>query len=188
MWYHEGVPGHHLQLAQWVQVAQQLSTYQTSIGGISACKEGWALYAERLMDELGYLRAPGDRLGFLSWQMLRAIRVVIDIGMHLKLTIPADSPVAPGQRWTPELAREFRGAHNGEPPGFLESEIVRYLGRPGQAICYKVGERAWLAGRAAARTAHEARGESFDLKSWHMAALSLGSLGLDDLADELARL
>jgi uncharacterized protein (DUF885 family) len=188
VWYHEGVPGHHLQLAQWVQVAQQLSTYQTSIGGISACKEGWALYAERLMDELGYLGAPGDRLGFLSWQMLRAIRVVIDIGMHLRLTIPADSPVGPGQRWTPELAREFLGAHNGEPSEFLESEIVRYLGRPGQAICYKVGERAWLAGRETARTAHEARGESFDLKSWHMAALSLGSLGLDDLTDELARL
>jgi uncharacterized protein (DUF885 family) len=62
---------------------------------------------------------------------------------------------------------------------------VRYLSAPGQAISYKLGERAWLAGRAAARAAH---GDSFDLKAWHMAALSLGSLGLDDLTDELARL
>jgi uncharacterized protein (DUF885 family) len=63
------------------------------------------------------------------------------------------------------------------------SEITRYLGVPGQAISYKLGERAWLAGRAAARAAH---GDGFDLKSWHMAALSLGALGLDDLAAELA--
>ena len=74
------------------------------------------------------------------------------------------------------------------PPAFLDSEIVRYLGMPGQAIGYKLGERAWLAGREAARAAHAARGERFDLKTWHMAALSQGSLGLDDLVDELARL
>ncbi len=187
-WYHEGVPGHHLQLAQWRYLSSQLSLYQTSVGNTSACSEGWALYAERLMDELGYLTRPGDRLSYLDAQMARAIRVVIDIGMHTAQTIPADSPVGAGQIWTPELAREFFGLHSGRPAEFLDSEIIRYLSAPGQAISYKIGERAWLAGRDAAKAAHAARGEEFDLKAWHMAALSLGGLGLDDLTDELARL
>jgi uncharacterized protein (DUF885 family) len=184
-WYHEGVPGHHLQLAQWRYLSDQLSVYQTAVGGVSACSEGWALYAERLMDELGYLEAPGARMGYLDAQMMRAIRVVIDIGMHLRLTVPADSPMFAGEVWTPEVALDFFVAHGGRGREFLSSEIVRYLGAPGQAISYKIGERAWLAGRDAARAA---RADSFDLKSWHMAALSLGALGLDDLADELARL
>jgi uncharacterized protein (DUF885 family) len=184
-WYHEGVPGHHLQLAQWTHLADRLSTYQTSIGAVSGNIEGWALYAERLMDELGYLTVPGARLGYLDAQQMRAVRVVIDIGMHLQLRVPDDSPLHPGETWTPEIAREFFGAHSGRPGAFLDSEIVRYLGWPGQAISYKLGERAWLAGRDAAR---EARGAGFDLKAWHAAALSLGSLGLDDLTDELATL
>jgi uncharacterized protein (DUF885 family) len=186
VWYHEGVPGHHLQLAQWVHVAERLSRFQTStIGGVSACSEGWALYAETLMDELGYLKAPGARLGYLDAQMLRAVRIVIDLGMHLGLTVPGHSPVGAGQAWTPELAGEFFRASSGQDPAFIDSEVVRYLSAPGQAISYKLGERAWLAGREAARAA---RGASFDLKAWHMKALSLGSLGLDDLSDELARL
>ncbi|HET9896082.1 MAG TPA: DUF885 domain-containing protein [Streptosporangiaceae bacterium] len=187
-WYHEGVPGHHLQMAQWRYLSGQLSVYQTSVGMTSACGEGWALYAERLMDELGYLTGPGHRLSYLDAQMARAIRVVIDIGMHTAQTIPAGSPVGAGQTWTPELAREFFGMHSGRPAAFLDSEIIRYLSAPGQAISYKLGERGWLAGRDAARAAHAARGEEFDLKAWHMAALSLGSLGLDDLTDELAKL
>jgi uncharacterized protein (DUF885 family) len=188
-WYHEGVPGHHLQLAQWAYVAPQLSTYQASIGSVSANVEGWALYAERLMDELGYLTDPGARLGYLDAQQMRAVRVVVDIGMHLRLPIPDDAEGAVagsrGEPWTPELARAFFGENCGRDPEFLDSELVRYLGIPGQAISYKLGERAWLDGRAAAR---RARGEGFDLKAWHMAALSQGSLGLDDLAAELAAL
>lgn len=90
-----------------------------------------------------------------------------------------------GRPWTPELARAFLGENSGSDIAFLDSELVRYLGIPGQAISYKLGERAWLAGRAAAR---EARGADFDLKAWHMAALAQGSLGLDDLAAERARL
>jgi uncharacterized protein (DUF885 family) len=187
-WYHEGVPGHHLQLAQWRYLSDSLSMYQTTIGGVSACSEGWALYAERLMDELGYLSQPGSRIGYLDAQIMRAIRVVIDIGMHLGLRVPDDSPLGAGQTWTPELALEFFCAHSGRSRDFLASEIVRYLSVPGQAISYKLGERGWLDGRAAARAAHEARGEEFDLKAWHMAALSLGALGLDDLTDELAAL
>ncbi len=183
-WYHEGVPGHHLQLAQWVHVAPQLSVYQTTLGSSSGATEGWALYAERLMDELGHLDAEA-RMGYLDAQMMRAIRVVIDIGMHLELEIPADSPVGAGERWTPELAREFFAAHSGRSADFIDSEIVRYLGWPGQAISYKLGERAWLRGR---ERAQQARGADFDPKQWHMAALSLGALGLDDLEQELARL
>ena len=185
VWYHEGVPGHHLQLAQWQYVSGQLSKYQTSVGFVSACGEGWALYAERLMDELGFLEPPGARLGFLDAQLMRAIRVIIDIGMHLQLPVTGDWAPGAGERWTPELALEFFDAHSGRPREFAESEVTRYLSGPGQAISYKIGERAWLAGRAAARAA---RGAGFDLKAWHMAALSLGSLGLDDLTEELAQL
>ncbi|PKW06348.1 Uncharacterized conserved protein, DUF885 familyt [Streptomyces sp. 1222.5] len=184
-WYHEGVPGHHLQIAQWAHVAENLSRYQATVGGVSANAEGWALYAERLMDELGYLTGPEERLGYLDAQMMRAARVIVDIGMHLELEIPADSPFHPGERWTPELAQEFFGAHSSRPADFVESELTRYLTIPGQAIGYKLGERAWLLGREKARARH---GDAFDLKAWHMAALSQGSLGLDDLVDELARL
>jgi uncharacterized protein (DUF885 family) len=189
IWYHEGVPGHHLQLAQWAYVSGQLSTYQTSLGSVGANVEGWALYAERLMDELGHFSDPGERLGYLDAQQLRSVRVVIDIGMHLELPIPDDAEGLlaghRGEPWTPELARVFLGENSGADLAFLDSELVRYLGIPGQAISYKLGERAWLEGREAAR---QARGADFDLKAWHMAALSQGSLGLDDLADELAKL
>ncbi|MER6915878.1 DUF885 domain-containing protein [Streptomyces sp. NPDC000594] len=184
-WYHEGVPGHHLQLAQWAHVADRLSRYQATLGSVSANVEGWALYAERLMDELGFLPDPERRLGYLDAQMMRACRVIVDIGMHLGLEIPADSPVHPGARWTPELAEEFFRAHSGHPAEYVASELTRYLSMPAQAIGYKLGERAWLLGRENARRAH---GDAFDAKSWHMAALSQGSLGLDDLVDELSRL
>ncbi|WP_181790901.1 DUF885 domain-containing protein, partial [Streptomyces phytophilus] len=184
-WYHEGVPGHHLQLAQWVYVKDQLSRYQSTIGWVSANCEGWALYAERLMDELGFLTDAERRLGYLDAQMMRAARVIVDIGMHLELAIPDHSPFHPGERWTPALAQEFFGMHSGRPADFVESELTRYLSMPGQAIGYKIGERAWLRGRDAAR---KARGADFDAKAWHMAALSQGSLGLDDLEAELSAL
>ncbi|MFI9628038.1 DUF885 domain-containing protein [Streptomyces sp. NPDC052042] len=184
-WYHEGVPGHHLQLAQWTHVADSLSRYQASIGMVSANCEGWALYAERLMDELGFLPDAERRLGYLDAQMMRACRVIVDIGMHAEMEIPADSPFHPGERWTPDLAQEFFGNHSGRPADFVESELTRYLSMPGQAIGYKLGERAWLLGRENARTAH---GDAFDAKAWHMAALSQGPLGLDDLVDELSKL
>ncbi|MEU1015298.1 DUF885 domain-containing protein [Streptomyces sp. NPDC005900] len=184
-WYHEGVPGHHLQIAQWAHVAQDLSRYQATVGLVSANAEGWALYAERLMDELGFLTDPERRLGYLDAQMMRALRVIVDIGMHLELEIPADSPFHPGERWTPDLAQEFCDAHSSRPAEYVASELTRYLTIPGQAIGYKLGERAWLLGRENARRRH---GDAFDAKAWHMAALSQGSLGLDDLVDELSRL
>ncbi|WP_298459848.1 DUF885 domain-containing protein [uncultured Cellulomonas sp.] len=187
-WYHEGVPGHHLQLGQWAHRARELSRFQVSVGSVSATTEGWALYAERLMDELGHLTDPGTRLGYLDGQRMRAVRVVIDIGMHLSLRIPAGSSFQPGETWTAELGRRFLADRSGSPADFVASEVVRYLGWPGQAISYKLGERAWLAGRAAARARAEADGRTFDLRAWHTAALSLGSLGLDDLEREISGL
>lgn len=189
-WYHEGVPGHHLQLAQWV-ATPGLSRYQGSVGSVSANLEGWALYAEGLMDELGYLADPGERLGYLDAQMMRAVRVVVDIGLHTGRPVPGGAggelEGSAGQPWTPGLARAYFGARSGRPAEFLDSEIVRYLGWPGQAIGYKLGERAWRAGRAAA-TAAAGGADRFDLRAWHAAALAQGSLGLDDLVDELSAL
>ncbi len=137
------------------------------------------------MDELGFLTDPARRLGYLDKQMLRIIRVIIDIGMHLELTIPADSGFHPGERWTPGLATAFMAAHHGSDTARRTSEIDRYLGWPGQAIGYKLGERAWLQGRALSR---RRLGAGFDLRTWHMKALTQGSLGLADLADNLASL
>ncbi|WP_194892218.1 DUF885 domain-containing protein [Catenulispora pinisilvae] len=184
LWYHESVPGHHMQLGQWTYLAKELTVYQSTMGFVAANAEGWAMYAEQFMDELGYYaNDPGVRLGYLNAQMQRVQRVVMDIGLHAGLAFPATSPVFPGQTMTPDNAREFYGAFCGLPADQLDAEIIRYLSLPGQAITYKVGQRVWLAGRDAARKAH---GESFDLKAWHMAALSQGSLGLDELATELA--
>ncbi len=185
--YHEGVPGHHMQLAQWVHEAPRLSIFQ-SVFSVSGNIEGWALYAERLMDELGFLDDPARRLGYLVAQQLRATRVIVDIGMHLSLPIPGGQPFHPGERWTAELGREFLAAHALKDAEFMDSEWVRYLGLPAQAISYKLGERVWLAGREAARRHSTASGRPFDLKAWHMAALSMGSVGLDDLAAELPAL
>ncbi|MEE6273350.1 DUF885 domain-containing protein [Georgenia sp. MJ206] len=197
-WFHEGVPGHHLQFGMWAYLADRLSRYQVSVGSVPATTEGWALYAERVMDELGHLAGPGERLGYLDAQRMRAVRVVIDIGMHLELEVPDDEPagadllaaagLAAGSRWTPALAREFFGRHSGRAGDFLDSEIDRYLGWPGQAISYKLGERAWLAGRAASQARAAALGRAWDAKGWHTAALALGSLGLDDLERELTAL
>jgi uncharacterized protein (DUF885 family) len=180
-WYHEGVPGHHLQFGGWMAAGDRLSRYQRA-EFLSGDAEGWALYAERLMDELGFFTAPDRRIGYLTAQQLRATRVVIDIGMHCELAIPKGQPFHPGERWTPEFGLEFLHQHGGPNPDFLNSEWIRYLGIPGQAISYKLGERVWLAGREAAR---RAAGSAFDLKGWHMAALLQGPLGLDDLAAEL---
>lgn len=178
--YHEAVPGHHLQLGT-TRVADLIRAHR--VGFQSAHGEGWALYAERLMDELGELDVPDHRLGFLSLQGLRAARVVVDIGLHTGRPIPADR-VGAGAPWDAEVAANLLEDVSGMPRQFVESEVQRYLSWPSQAISYKLGERAWLEGRDAARAA---AGASFDLRRWHVNALALGALGLDDLVDELAR-
>ncbi|MEU0270199.1 DUF885 domain-containing protein [Nocardioides sp. NPDC006303] len=185
--YHEGVPGHHLQVAQTAYRAELLNRWQRLMCWVSGHGEGWALYAERLMDDLGYLGDPGDRLGMLDGQSFRAARVIIDIGMHLELKIPEDNPFGfhPGEVWTPELGREFIGQHCLMEDAFLDFEVARYLGWPGQAPSYKVGERIWLQAREDARAR---AGAAFDMKAFHRAALDLGSLGLDPLRAALGRL
>lgn len=181
--YHEGVPGHHLQIAQVRYLADRLTRYQR-MAGVSGHAEGWALYAERLMDELGYLEQPEYRLGYLRAQVMRAVRVVVDIGMHLELRIPDDERFHPGATWTPELGSAFVDQRSCFPSDFMASEIDRYLGWPAQAISYKLGERVWLDGR---RGVERRLGSAFDLKAFHAYALDLGPLGLDQLRDELAR-
>ena len=182
--FHEAVPGHHLQLG-WVRVLNDRLCRFRRIAGVDAHGEGWALYAERLMDELGMLEDPGQRLGFLAFQALRAARVVVDMGLHLGLRIPADDPFHPGERWTPEVAIAFLVERAGLSAAFAASEVDRYLGWPGQAISYKLGEREWLAAREEATRRDR---PAFDLKAWHAQALDLGSLGLAQLREELRRL
>ncbi len=185
--FHEGVPGHHLQVAQTSFRKESLNRWQRLMCWVSGHGEGWALYAERLMDDLGYLDDPADKLGMLDGQSFRAARVIVDIGMHLELEIPEDNPFDfhPGATWTPALGREFMGQHCRMEPEFLDFEVKRYLGWPGQAPSYKVGERIWLQARDEVKAR---QGEAFDLKSFHRAALDLGSLGLDPLRVALARL
>ncbi|MBA3799450.1 MAG: DUF885 domain-containing protein [Geodermatophilaceae bacterium] len=181
--YHEGVPGHHLQIAQTVYRAELLNRYQRLMLWCSGHGEGWALYAERLMAELGFLDDPGDRLGMLDAQGFRAARVVLDIGMHLELPIPAGTGFHEGEIWNPDIGLEFLRVHASMDDQTRQDELNRYLGWPGQAPSYKVGERVWLEARAEA----EARlGSAFDLKAFHTAALNLGGLGLDLLKAELA--
>src|SRR4051812_1761398 len=185
--YHEGVPGHHLQVAQTAFRSDLLNRWQRTMCWVSGHGEGWALYAERLMDDLGYLADPGDKLGMLDGQALRATRVVIDIGMHLGLPIPADNPFGfhPGDQWTFDAGLEFMRQHCRQSDPVIQFELNRYLGWPGQAPSYKVGERIWLQARDDVR---RRRGADFDLKPFHRAALDLGSLGLDPLQVALARL
>ena len=183
--FHEGVPGHHLQIGTTRHLGEQLTRYQRLLAGTSGYVEGWALYAERLMAELGYLEDPAYYMGLLSSQALRAVRVVIDIGMHLELQIPEREPYHGGETWTPELALPFLIERSFFPENMLASEVDRYLGWPGQAISYKVGEREWLAARESAR---ESLGAAFDLKRFHKSALELGPMGLQQLRDEMSRL
>jgi uncharacterized protein (DUF885 family) len=183
--YHEGVPGHHLQIAMTRYLTDRLNRFQRTLASNSGHAEGWALYAERLMGELGYLDDPAFELGMLRAQAMRAVRVVVDLGLHLELAIPARDHFYPGETWTPELALEFAMVRSQYDRGFMESEIDRYLGWPAQAISYKVGERFWLAGRAEVK---KRLGAKFDLKQFHTQALELGPLGLDQLRDELRRI
>ncbi len=181
--YHEGVPGHHLQIGMATVNSEKLSRFQRN-EFVSGHGEGWALYAERLMDELGFLGKPEYRLGYLYAQAFRAARIVVDIGMHCEYVIPKESKWHGGEAWTPELALEFLSARSSSDDEFNKSEINRYLGWPAQAISYKLGERVWLSLRDDAKRKH---GAKFDLRAWHAYALDLGNLGLDLLKTELAR-
>lgn len=177
--YHEGVPGHHLQLGQAVYNRAKLNTYRRQLAGTSGHAEGWALYAERLMQDLGYLDDPGDRLGMLDGQRMRAARVVLDIGVHL------GKPRLDGTgTWDYDYAFDFmrKNVNMNEP--FVRFEVNRYLGWPGQAPAYKVGQRIWEQIRDAYKAAE---GESFDIKEFHRKALDIGGVGLDTLKAALLK-
>ncbi|MEJ1087548.1 DUF885 domain-containing protein [Microbacterium sp. Mu-80] len=177
--YHEGVPGHHLQIAQATYNRAELNTWRRVLAGTSGHAEGWALYAERLMQQLGYLDDPADRLGMLDGQRMRALRVVLDIGVHLK------KPTLDGDGiWDHDYALEQMRRNVNMPDEFRQFEVNRYLGWPGQAPSYKVGQRIWEQVRDAVR---EQQGESFNFKDFHKRALDLGGVGLDTLRSALIR-
>ncbi len=183
--YHEGVPGHHFERGIAKYLTSELSRFQTAMGGTSGYIEGWALYAERLMAELGYLENPDYYLGMLRAQALRSVRVIIDIGMHLGFAIPDDSDFHAGEVWTPDLGLEFIRQRSHFPEDFVASEVDRYLGMPAQAISYKVGEREWLDAREDAKWR---KGADFDLKDFHTRALNLGPMGLEQMRREMGRI
>lgn len=171
--FHEGVPGHHLQIAQAVYNRSELNSWRRLLAGTSGHAEGWALYAERLMEQLGYLDDPADRLGMLDGQRMRAARVVLDIGVHL------GKPRLDGTGvWDADYALEFMRANVNMSDQFVQFEVNRYLGWPGQAPSYKVGQRIWQN----ARDEFASRmGDSFSEKDFHKRALDLGGVGLDTL-------
>lgn len=177
--YHEAVPGHHLQVGLTMTLPL---TRLHRLGFNSAHGEGWALYAERLMDELGWFDTPDIRLGFLSSQAFRAARVVIDIGLHTGRRIP-DGWSNAGEAWTFELAIEHLMRASGESRANMESEALRYLSWPAQATTYKLGERAWLDARQQAIASSKG---GFDRMAWHAKALSLGPMGLNRFSEELS--
>jgi len=181
--YHEGVPGHHLQIGTAVHQAGRLNRFQRLMGKVAGHTEGWALYAERLSRQLGLFSTDGELLGFLDAQLFRAARVILDIGMHLQLRIPAGAGFHDGQRWTPQLGRDFLAARTLTVANRVDEEIDRYLGWPGQAPAYKLGERMWI---DAAEAARASGGAAFDLRTFHAEALSAGPMGLDQLRERFS--
>jgi uncharacterized protein (DUF885 family) len=179
--YHEGVPGHHLQNGQTAYRADLLNRWRRLGCWVSGHGEGWALYAERLMADLGYLDDPGARLGMLDGQGFRAASAVVDIGVHLGLAAPEE---VGGGTWDADKAWTFLRAHTRIGTPALRFELDRYLGWPGHAPSYKVGERIWMQLRQAVR---DQQGGQFDLKAFHRRALDVGSVGLDVLRDVLVR-
>ncbi|WAC55290.1 DUF885 domain-containing protein [Gordonia sp. SL306] len=177
--FHEGVPGHHLQLGSAI-VADDLNAWRKLASFTSGHGEGWALYAERLMGELGWLEDPGDRMGMLDSQRLRAARVIVDIGVHCGLPAPAGLG---GGTWDADKAWQLLTGSVAMDRAVLAFELNRYLGWPGQAPSYALGQRVWEQTRAAARATHP----EWTLKDFHAEALALGGVSLDVLADELTR-
>jgi uncharacterized protein (DUF885 family) len=176
--YHEGFPGHHLQCGMQLCLGDRLTRAHRLAIWHEGYGEGWALYAERLMGELGFLDRPEHRFGLLASQMMRACRVVIDIGMHLDLAIPLDVSFHPGESWAFETAVALLTDYALLDPAYAQSEVTRYLGFPAQAITYKIGEQRILDLRAEAE-----QQEGFTLKAFHARVLGSGSVGLDHLRE-----
>ena len=181
--FHEGVPGHHLQVGMQTWLRDELNSWRRLACWVSGHGEGWALYAERLMADLGFQDDPGDRFGMLDSQRLRAARVVLDIGVHLGKERPPELAGLPGVgegAWDAGSAWAFLRRNVAMEESFLRFELDRYLGLPGQAPSYAVGQRLWEEAR------DRALAGGTGLKDFHTRALRLGSVGLDVLRRALA--
>ena len=163
MSFHEGIPGHHLQIA----IAQELTDvpkFRTH-AWIPAYSEGWALYSERLADEMGLFSSTLDRIGMLSADSMRAGRLVVDTGMH-------------AMGWSRQEAIDYFAANSPMSISTIEGEVDRYIGWPGQALSYMIGRLEILKLR---REAEDTMGEGFDIKSFHDTVIGSGMLPLDTL-------
>ncbi|HEU5350713.1 MAG TPA: DUF885 domain-containing protein [Terracidiphilus sp.] len=165
--YHEGVPGHHLQIAlqQEMQGVPEFRKHQE----YTAFTEGWALYAERLGKDVGFYKDPYEDYGRLDADMWRAIRLVVDTGVH-------------SQHWTRQQMIDYFRAHSGMDETNIEAEVDRYIAWPGQALAYKIGQLTILALRA---KAEKELGPKFDIRAFHDEVLSAGSIPLDMLTDRV---
>ena len=174
--YHEGFPGHHLQIATAMHRREEISRFQRLLTWCPGYGEGWGMYAEVLMGELGYLEDPQHRFGMLAKQMYRTARIVVDVGLHLGLAVDERSPIAPGSTWDFDSAVEFMRVYGFRTHAQAKDEVLRYLGWPGQAIAYKLGERELLAIRS---DAMHRLGDRFDLRQFHATVLDHGTMRLD---------
>lgn len=165
--YHEGIPGHHLQISI-AQSLPKLPPFRQQ-AGYTAYVEGWALYAEQLGKEVGFYKDPLSDYGRLSDELLRADRLVLDTGVHYK-------------HWTRQQMVDFFHAHSSEDEPDVQAETDRYITWPGQALAYKTGELKILALRARAK---QALGDQFDIRAFHDEILGGGALPLDVLEDRV---
>jgi prolyl oligopeptidase len=164
---HEAVPGHHFQISRAFELDGQPAFRRFSMAGYTAYVEGWALYTESLGDDLGLYTDPYSKFGRLSEEMLRAVRLVVDTGMHHK-------------KWTRQQAIDFAAANCASSVHEIETEIDRYAAWPGQALAYKVGE---IQIRELRAKAAKTLGPKFDVKTFHDTVLNVGAVPLDVLTD-----
>lgn len=164
---HEAVPGHHLQLALQQELGDLPEFRRYS--GFTAFSEGWGLYSESLGYELGLYRDPYSRFGALTYEMWRAVRLVVDTGLHYK-------------GWTRDQAIDFFKANAAKTEHDIVNEIDRYIGNPGQALAYKIGQLKMLELRRAAETR---LGDRFDIRAFHDELLGAGAIPLDVLESRM---
>jgi uncharacterized protein (DUF885 family) len=167
--FHEAIPGHHLQIALALEL-EGIPFFRRVIP-FTAFTEGWALYAERLAAEEGFHPTPYDHLGQLVAEVFRAVRLVVDTGIHAK-------------RWTRNVAIDYMVRNTGMPETDVVAEVERYIVNPGQACAYKVGQLKILELRDRARAV---LGERFDYREFHDVVLGNGALPLTILEQQVER-